>query len=166
MASRCLVLALAGCFVLGQDMDAMPAGHEMTSSGDSSSPMITTTAHLAAADPTTASQAVVATTPLPTAIMPSDVSDLTGTPTTLVVDTQTPPSPSSSMSWSVTTTSEMGHMTMNHANMSGVAGPTGAASASSTGGVDNVNGAARSVFNKVWIGLLALCLAASAAQQM
>lgn len=151
MASRLLVLALVGSTALAQDMDAMPAGHEMTTAGDSS-PVITTTAHLAAADLTTASQAVAATTPLPTAIMPSDVSDVSGTPTTLVVDTQTPPSPSSSMSWSITTTSETGHMTMNHVNMSGVAGPTGGASASSTGGVDNVNGAARSVFNKVSVG--------------
>lgn len=148
MASQLVVLALAGSMVLAQDMDAMPAGHEMTTTGDSG-PVITTTAHLAAADPTTASQAVAATTPLPTAIMPSDVSDVSGTPTTLVVDTQTPPSPSSSMSWSITTTSGMGHMTMNHGNMSGVAAPTGGGSASSTGGVDNVNGAARSVFNKV-----------------
>ncbi|KAG8165385.1 hypothetical protein KVR01_005660 [Diaporthe batatas] len=165
MASRLVVLALAGSMAVAQDMDAKPAGHEMTTSGDSS-PVITTTAHLAAADATTASQAVAATTALPTAIMPSDVSDVSGTPTTLVIDTQTPPSPSSSVSWSITTTSETGHMTMSHGNMSGVAGPTGAGSASSTGGVDNVNGAARSVFNKVSIGMLALCLAASAALQM
>lgn len=149
MASRFLSLALAGYVALAQDMDSMAPGHEMTVTGDSNS--VTTAEHTTAEQVTTASQTLAATTPLPTAIMPSDVTDVSGTPTTLVVDTQTPPSPSSSMSWAITTTHDMGHMT--HANASGVAGPTGGASASGTGGgsdsVDNVNGAVRSACNKI-----------------
>lgn len=147
MASRLFVLALAGSVALAQD----------TVTGDNS----VTAAEPATAEPTTASQTIAATTVLPTAIMPSDVSDVSGTPTTLVVDTQTPPSPSSSMSWAITTTHDgMGHLT--HANVSGVAGPTGGASPSGTGAagdsVDNVNGAVRSVCNKIsvrWPGAAA-----------
>lgn len=155
MASRIFVLALAlaGSVALAQDTDSMPAGHEMSVTGDANSVTAAepTTAEHATAEPTTASQALEATTPLPTAIMPSDVSDVSGTPTTLVVDTQTPPSPSSSMSWAITTTHNMGQMT--HANASGVAEPTGGASPSGTGSagdsVDNVNSAVRSAFNKI-----------------
>ncbi|KAI7788933.1 hypothetical protein LA080_005035 [Diaporthe eres] len=170
MASQFFVLALASSVALAQDMDSMPAGHEMSVTGDGNSVTAAepTTAEHATAEPTTASQALEATTPLPTAIMPSDVSDVSGTPTTLVVDTQTPPSPSSSMSWAITTTHNMGQMT--HANASGVAEPTGGASPSGTGGagdsVDNVNSAVRSAFNKISIGILALCFVASAALQI
>lgn len=156
MASRILVLALAGslALALAQDTDSMPAGHDMpvTADGNSVTAVEHTTAEHATAEYTTASQTLAAT--MPTAIMPSDVSDVSGTPTTLVVDTQTPPSPSSSMSWAITTAHDMGHMT--HANASGVAGPTGGASPSGTGGasdsVDNVNGAVRSVYNKISVG--------------
>lgn len=153
MASRILVLALAASVALAQDTDSMPPGHDMPVTGDGNSMTAAepTTAEHATAEPTTASQAMEATTALPTAIMPSDVSDVSGTPTTLVVDTQTPPSPSSSMSWAITTTHDMSHMTP--ANASGVAGPTGGASPSGTGGagdsVDNVNSAVRSAFNKI-----------------
>ena len=153
MASRTFLLALAGSVALAQEMGSMPAGHDMPVTEDSNSVTAAehTTAEKATAEYTTASQTLAATTPLPTAIMPSDVSDVSGTPTTLVVDTQTPPSPSSSMSWAITTTHDMGHMT--HANMSGMAGPTGGGSPSSTGGasdsVDSVNSAVRSVFNKI-----------------
>lgn len=146
MTSRFLVLALAGSVALAQATNSMAPGHEMPVTEDGNS--------MATAEHTTASQTMAATTPLPTAIMPSDVSDVSGTPTTLVVDTQTPPAPSSSMSWAITTTHDMGHMT--HANASGVAGPTGGASPPGTGGasdsVDNVNGAARRVYNKISVG--------------
>ncbi|KAJ0121561.1 hypothetical protein J7T55_008725 [Diaporthe amygdali] len=164
MASRFFVLALAGSMALAQDTDSMPPGHDMPLTGDSA----TTTAEKATAEQTTASLTMAATTALPTAIMPSDVSDVTGTPTTLVVDTQTPPPPSSSMSWAITTTHDMTHMT--NANVSGAPAPTGGALPSGTGSpsgaVGNVNGAARSVCNKISIGVLALCIVASAALQM
>lgn len=149
------MLALAGSFALAQDMDSMTAGHDMPVTGDGNSVTAVeqTTAEQATAEYTTASQTLAATTALPTAIMPSDVSDVSGTPTTLVVDTQTPPSPSSSMSWAITTTHDMGHMTP--ANASGVAGPTSGASPSGTGGandsMDNVNSAVRSVFSKMTV---------------
>jgi hypothetical protein len=149
MASRLLVLALAGYAALAQDMGSISPGHEMTMTGDSNSlaPAEQTTAEEA----TTASQTLVATTSLPTASMPSDVSDVSRTPTTLVVDTQTTPSPSSGMSWAITTTYDMGQMTCSSA--SGMAVPTGGASPSYTGvtseSIDNVNGAIRSVCNKI-----------------
>lgn len=155
MISQFFVLALAGSFALAQDMDSMPAGHDMPVTGDGNSVTAVeqTTAEQATAEYTTASQTMGATTALPTAIMPSDVSDVSGTPTTLVVDTQTPPSPSSSMSWAITTTHDMSHMTP--ANASGVAGPTSGASPSGTGGandsMDNVNSAVRSIFSKMTV---------------
>ncbi|KAI3397885.1 hypothetical protein diail_10286 [Diaporthe ilicicola] len=152
MASRFFVLALAGSMALAQEMESMPPGHDMT--GDSNSVTTTaehTTAEQATAGHTTASLTAAATTALPTAIMPSDISDVSGTPATLVVDTQTPPPPSTSMSWVITTTQDMTHMT--HANVSGAAAPSGGVSSSGTGSasgsVDNVNGAVRSVCNKI-----------------
>lgn len=151
------MLALAGSVVLAQDMDSMAPGHDMPVTEDSNSVTAAehTTAEHVTAEYTTASQTMAATTALPTAIMPSDVSDVSGTPTTLVVDTQLPPSPSSSMSWAITTTHDMSQMT--HANASGVAGPTGGASPSGTGGasdsMDNVNSAVRSVCNKMTVCL-------------
>lgn len=127
----------------------MPPGHDMPVTGTTTAEH--TSAEHATAEQTTVSLTMTATTALPTAIMPSDVSDVSGTPATLVVDTQTPPSPSSSMSWAITTTHDMSHMTS--ANVSGVAAPTGGASpsgsGSASGSVDNVNGAMRSAYNNI-----------------
>ncbi|KAK7744170.1 hypothetical protein SLS53_003691 [Cytospora paraplurivora] len=103
-------------------------------------------------------------TSLPSAIMPPDVSaSLSGssTPSTLVLDTMRPPSPSSSKTWAVVTPGVVSGATTSGKAMSTGSSP---ATASSTGAT-KINGMG-SEYSRVSMGLLALGVVVSAVMQL
>ncbi|ROW10967.1 hypothetical protein VMCG_01037 [Cytospora schulzeri] len=142
MASRLFLLALAGSAALAQ-----MSGMGMATTAESDDDAMAT--DWPTAMPTWTEEGITTTlTSIPSAIMPFDISvTLIGstTPTTLVVDTMTPPAPSSSVAWAMATSGNM----VPGMSTSGVAMWTGSpsANATSTGGA-TVNGMS-SAYSKI-----------------
>ncbi|KUI54043.1 hypothetical protein VP1G_01322 [Cytospora mali] len=165
MASRLFLLAVAGSAAVAQmeSMSGMEPSTTMEGGDAMTAHSSSAAAGSSAASWTEASMTSIMTS-MPSAIMPSDVSASLGgstTPTTLVVDTMTPPAPSSGKTWAMATPEDVSGV-----STSGIALSTGSSSnkAGSTGAA-TVNGMS-SVYNKISMGLLALCIVASAAVQM
>ncbi|KUI66013.1 hypothetical protein VM1G_01805 [Cytospora mali] len=162
MASRLFLLAVAGSAAVAQT-ESMPGTKSLAIiEGDDAMMAHSSSAAAGSAAATWTETSMM--TSMPSAIMPSDVSASLGgstTPSTLVVDTMTPPAPSSGKTWAMATPEDVSGV-----STSKIALSTGSSStkASSTGAA-TVNGMS-SVYDKISMGLLALCVVASAAVQL
>ncbi|ROW14790.1 hypothetical protein VPNG_03771 [Cytospora leucostoma] len=153
MTLRRFLLALAGSLTMAQP-ETMSGMDMSTTNGAAASTAATRTQ----ADMTST------ITSLPSAIMPPDVSaSLSGSspPSTLVLDTMRPPSPSSSKTWAVATPGVVSGGTTSGKAMSTSSSPT---TASSTGAT-KINGMG-SVYSKISMDLLALGVVVSAVMQL